>query len=84
MAENELKDTIEIMTSADYKERYKAEYYQLKIRYEKLMEMIVKYKSGTLTFTPSCSYELLFEQSVYMKQYLAVLEKRAKIENVSL
>lgn len=29
----ELKDTVEMMLSADYKERFKAEYYQLKIRY---------------------------------------------------
>lgn len=29
----ELKDTIEMMTSDDYKERFKAEYYQTKIRY---------------------------------------------------
>lgn len=32
----ELKDTVEMMGSADYKERFKAEYYQTKIRYEKL------------------------------------------------
>lgn len=32
----ELKETISMMTSADYKERFKAEYYQTKIRYEKL------------------------------------------------
>ena len=29
----ELNETIEMMQSADYKERFKAEYYQLKIRY---------------------------------------------------
>ena len=28
---NELKDTIELMNSSDYKDRFKAEYYQLKI-----------------------------------------------------
>ena len=28
----ELKDTIEMMVSVDYKERFKAEYLQLKIR----------------------------------------------------
>lgn len=33
---NELKDTIELMNSSDYKDRFKAEYYQLKIRYTKL------------------------------------------------
>ena len=32
----ELKDTIELMTSEDYKERFKAEYLQLKIRIEGL------------------------------------------------
>lgn len=39
----ELKDTIKIMNSSDYKERFKAEYYQTKIRYEKLHSMTVKY-----------------------------------------
>ena len=28
----ELKDTVDLMLSTDYKERFKAEYYQLKIR----------------------------------------------------
>ena len=37
----ELKDTIEMMNSADYKERFKAEYYQTKIRYEKLKGEII-------------------------------------------
>ena len=32
----ELKDTIELMTSKDYKERFKDEYLQLKIRVEEL------------------------------------------------
>ena len=32
----ELKDTVEMMNSTDYKERFKAEYHQTKIRYERL------------------------------------------------
>lgn len=80
----ELKDTIKMMTSADYKERFKAEYYQLKIRGEKLTTMLNKYKAGELDFTPSCSYEIFFEQLIYMKQYLSVLEKRAEIEGINL
>ena len=32
----ELKDTIELMQSGDYRERFKAEYLQTKIRHEKL------------------------------------------------
>lgn len=39
---NELKDTIELMNSSDYKDRFKAEYYQLKIRYTKLHAMEVR------------------------------------------
>ena len=32
----ELKETTKLMTSTDYKERFVAEYWQTKIRYEKL------------------------------------------------
>lgn len=39
----ELKDTIAGMTSPDYKERFKAEYYQVKIRYEKLKSLLNKW-----------------------------------------
>ena len=38
----QLKDTVELMLSDDYKDRFKAEYYQTKIRYDKLHKMIVK------------------------------------------
>ena len=80
----ELKTTIEMMNSADFKERFKAEYFQLVIRREKLKAMLEKYKAGTLSFTPNCSYELLYEQVVHMKQYQRILEERARIENVEL
>ena len=39
----ELNETIEMMTSNDYKERFKAEFYQLKIRICKLDNMVSKY-----------------------------------------
>ena len=80
----ELKDTVVMMESSDYQERYKAEYYQLKIRAERLAAMLDKYANGTLSFTPTCSYELLFEQLVYMHNYMRILEERAKIEGVAL
>lgn len=79
-----LKETIPLMTSNDYKERFKAEYFQLKIRDDKLSEMLNKYNEGTLDFTPNCSYEMFFEQLVYMKHYLAMLERRAEIEGINL
>ena len=80
----ELKNTIEMMNSADFKERFKAEYFQLTIRREKLEAMLEKYKAGTLPFTPNCSYELLYAQAIYMEQYQHILEERARIENVQL
>lgn len=80
----ELKDAFNMINSENYQERYKGEYFELKIRADKLELMLDKYKNKTLTFTPSCNYELLFEQLVYMRQYQRILELRAEIENVKL
>lgn len=80
----ELKDTIQMMDNADYKERFRAEYFQAKIRYDKLDQMTVKYEAGTLTFTPSCSLELLKEQKKHMGNYIRTLKIRAEIEDVNL
>ena len=80
----ELKDTIELMTSSDYKNRLLAEYWQIKIRLEKLEAMLKKYKEGTLPFKPSCSYEQLLYQSMYMRGYLSILDERMLIEGVSV
>ena len=79
-----LQDTIELMNSSDFKDRFKAEYYQLKIRYDGLKKMLKKYKEGTLEFTPNCDYDLLHTQLVYMEGYMVVLETRAEIENIKL
>ena len=80
----ELKDTVELMNSENYKERFKAEYLQTKIRYDKLDAMTVKYEAGTLNFTPSCPLELLKEQKKYMGNYIRTLRIRAEIENIDL
>lgn len=80
----ELNDTIEIMMSPDYKERFKAEYYQLKIRYNKLCSMLEKWNTGELDFNPSCPKHLLEGQRDHMWDYLVDLESRAKIEGVTL
>ena len=80
----ELKDTTTLMNSSDYKDRFKAEYYQTKILYGKLHRMIIKYEAGTLNFEPTCSLELLKEQELYMYKYLCTLEVRAEIEGVKL
>ena len=80
----ELKDTVEMMNSDDFKERFRAEYYQTKIRYDKLDAMTVKYEAGTLPFTPNCSLELLKEQKSYMGNYIRCLKVRAEIEGITL
>ena len=79
-----LKSTISMMLSNDFKDRAKAEYHQLKIRCEKLEDMCKKYAAGELNFTPNCSLELLQEQLDYMLKYKGVLEQRAKIEEIDL
>ena len=37
---NSLNETVELMLSSDYKDRFKAEYYQLEYRYNKLKKML--------------------------------------------
>lgn len=80
----ELKDTIKMMDNADYKERFKAEYYQLKIRYQKLDAMCAKWDIGELDFKPTCPRSIYSLQMKYMYEYMAVLEARAKMEGIDL
>ena len=80
----ELKDTVEMMNSADYKERFKAEYHQTKIRFEKLRKMLIKADADTLEFTPTCPLDLLREQMANMAKYLYCLEVRTEIEHIIL
>lgn len=84
----ELKETVELMNSEDYKERFVAEYHQVKIRYEKLKNFCNKIEVETMlgkeVTKHDCPLELLREQQKYMGLYLSVLEKRALIENVEL
>ena len=80
----ELKDTVALMASDDYKDRFKAEYYQTKIRYDKLDKICCLYEAKKLNFTPSCSLELLTEQKRHMGNYLHCLQVRAAIEEIEL
>lgn len=79
-----LADTVELMQSSDYKEQFKAEYQQTKIRFEGLHKMRVKWDAGKLEFTPTCPKSLYLEQERYMLEYLRVLETRAIIEGIEL
>lgn len=79
-----LQETIPLMLDFDYKNRFVAEYYQTKIRYNKLHNMIVKCEAGTLDFTPNCPIDVLKAQANAMGQYLYQLEVRAQIEKINL
>ena len=80
----QLANTTDLMTSDNYKERFYAEYWQTKIRYDKLHLTIVKMEAGTLGFEPKCGLELLKKQARIMGKYLHVLEIRAEIEFIDL
>lgn len=80
----ELKDTIPLMTSADYKERFAAEYRQLAIRWAKLNKMVTALELGKLDFEPECSAEILKCQLMAMREYMRILEVRAGIEGIAL
>ena len=69
----ELKDTIKLMESDDYKDRLKAEYYQVKIRREKLQKIAPN--------SPKRYFKYLYD---VMSEYMQVLEERAQKEDIKL
>lgn len=79
-----MEDTKRLMSSKSYKDRFYAEYWQTKIRYDRLHRLLVKYEAGSLGFTPTCPKDLLEAQARYMGMYLHQLEIRAELEKVDL
>lgn len=79
-----LASTRDMMISPDYKERFKAEYVQLKNRFDGLKKMLDVWDDGKLNFKPTCPRDLYVEQSADMALYLRTLERRAKLEGIDL
>lgn len=79
-----LASTRDMMISTDYKERFKAEYIQLKNRLEGLKRILESWDKGTLNFTPTCPRDLYDKQVSGMVTYLNVLAKRARMEGVDI
>ena len=79
-----LKDTVDLMLSNDYKDRFFAEYLQLKIRHDKLAYIIEMYETRSLDFEPSCSPAFLKYQLSWMQGYMLALRTRAEIEKIDL
>lgn len=80
----ELSQTVELMTSSDYKERFKAEYAQVVVRYERLKDMLEEWDNGTLRFEPTCPRGIYNLQIKAMADYIAILEARAVMEHIVL
>lgn len=79
-----LNETVKMMNSEDYKERFKSEYAQLVIRYRGLTSMLEKWDNGTLSFKPTCPRSTYNMQIKAMTEYIAVLEARAVMEGIDL
>ena len=68
-----LNETIELMNSEDYKERFKGEYAQLE-----------KWDNETLAFKPTCPRSTYNIQIKAMVDYIAILEARAVMVGIDL
>lgn len=79
-----LIDTVFLMKSDDYKDRFIAEYQQLVIRYNGLKKMLENWDKSELPFVPTCPRSTYNMQIRAMSDYIAVLEARAVMENISL
>lgn len=84
----EMKETVRMMLSYDYKERFIAEYLQTKERYERLKKFNNKIEAARRTGKEEpkhdCPLSLLREQQRAMGEYLHILEVRAEIEEIDL
>lgn len=80
----ELKDTVFLMTSKDYKDRFKAEFYQTKIRYNKLKQSLDNTIKDNLSSETYRSILILELQLQCMKNYLDILISRAINEGIEI
>jgi hypothetical protein len=77
----ELENTVELMCSKNYKDRFKAEYQQLAIRHDKLMYMVLNWDN--LDFTPTVPKSIYERQLKVMREYFDILNERARIEGIT-
>ena len=79
-----LNETVNLMRSDDYRDRFIAEYAQVMIRAQKLELMLIDYRNKTLDFIPTTDINTLTDQLTYMNRYILILQKRAKLESIKL
>lgn len=79
-----LNETVALMNSDDYKDRFIGEYAQLMIRINGLSKMLDNWDKGTLAFEPKASRETLAMQLFHMEKYANMLMLRADAEGIEL
>ena len=79
-----LSETFDMMNSNNYKERFKAEYYQIRIRIISLKNMLDKWDNGELSFVPTCPRSIYTDQLSIMVRYMSILQCRALMEGIDL
>lgn len=79
-----LSDTVELMESDNYEDRFRAEFYQTRIRMLKLFDMLEKWDAGTLGFTPLAHRYLYLMQVKGMGIQIRAMRRRAKSEGIEL
>lgn len=84
MSEITLEDTIKMMRGDCWQDRFRAEYWQVKIRAKRLGTMLDRLADEGPDFEPNCPFYILAYQFRIMANYVGVLEKRAKIEGIDL
>lgn len=79
-----LASTRNMMISPHYKERFVAEFTQDYNRYVGLRNMVEKWDKGKLNFVPTCPRDIYNLQLSAMEEKLAILLKRAHLEDVAI
>lgn len=78
-----LVETVNLMCSSDFKDRFIAEYAQLVIRLSKLNN-VLNSQSDTLFEVDDITRDLMLKQRDAMESYKMCLEKRADILGIDL
>lgn len=79
-----MTDTIKLMNSTDFKDRFKAEYHQLQNRIESFDKSLQDIRHNKASFEPKSNIKLLDGQMRSMISYKTHLEEIAKLEGIDL
>lgn len=79
-----LAETVDLMLSDDWKDRFKAEYYQAVIRALRLGKVVSHYYNNKLDVELSSGIEWHENQLRIMMDYIDILKKRAENEGIKL